>query len=64
MGNGLQMRYFVLKPSIKDAYGKASLAALKAYEEAIGSTNRQLAEDLRMWRATIQAGIKESRDAE
>ena len=31
MGNGLQMRYFVLKPSIKDAYGKASLAALKAF---------------------------------
>lgn len=31
-GNGLQLKYFVLKPSTKDAYGHASLAALEAYE--------------------------------
>ena len=55
--NGLQLKYFILKPSLKDAYGKASLAALEAYEDAIGPTNRALAEDLRLWRARIQARV-------
>ena len=56
---GLHMKYFVLKPSTKDAHGRASLVALAAYEAAIAAENRQLAEDLRMWRAEVQAGFGE-----
>ena len=51
---GLKMKYFVLKPSLKNAYGKASMKALETYEIEIASTNPRLAEDLRMWRAVIR----------
>ena len=54
---GLHLKYFVLKPSTKDPYGKASLVALAAYETAITEENGQLAEDLRMWRAEVEAGF-------
>ena len=54
---GLQMKYFVLNPLKRNAYGRASLAALEAYENSIRSTNMPLAEDLRLWRAEIKAGL-------
>ena len=46
---GLQMKYFVLKPKGDDEYAKASRKAIWAYAQAIASTNRQLAIDLREW---------------
>jgi len=49
MSKGLQLKYFVLKPKGKDAYAKASRAALHAYADAILNENPLLAEDLRNW---------------
>lgn len=47
--DGLQMKYFVLKPRGSDPYAYASRAALVAYAEAIRSENSELARDLREW---------------
>ena len=47
------MKYFVLKPRSKDnddMYAFASREAMKAYADAIESTNPRLAQDLRDWR--------------
>ncbi len=51
--NGLLMKYFVLNPSKKDAYGKASLKAMKAYAMAIFEENEELARDLVKWVESI-----------
>ena len=47
--NGLQMKYFVLKPHGNDAYAKASRAAMRAYANHISDENKALCNDLREW---------------
>ena len=47
--NGLEMKYFVLKPSGTDAYAKASRIAMKAYANHIEAINKDLCDDLRNW---------------
>lgn len=49
--NGLEMKYFVLKPkgSLDDPYAVAARAALRAYANAIKHHNLQLWLDLRNW---------------
>lgn len=47
--NGLFMKYFVLNPSMKDAYGRASLKAMKAYAVSIFDENEDMAKDLIKW---------------
>jgi excinuclease UvrABC nuclease subunit len=55
---GLFMKYFVLRPSMKDWHGKASIAALETYmQQARESGQAELAEDLRTWIATIKSGL-------
>ncbi len=49
MSEGLKMKYFVLNPTKKDAYGTASCEALLAYANSIEPTNYDLASDLREW---------------
>lgn len=49
MGNGLQMRYFVLKPKGKDAYARASRAAMFRYSLAIMGENPELSRELLDW---------------
>ena len=46
---GLEMRYFVLNPNKKGAYGIASRRAIHAYAQSIQSTNHKLSEDLTNW---------------
>lgn len=49
---GLQMKYFVLKPSSKDVgnvYASASRVAMRAYADHIESTDPKLASELREW---------------
>lgn len=47
--SGLEMRYFVLKPSGTDAYAAASREAMKAYAECIRNLNPQFSSDLLAW---------------
>ena len=47
--NGLQMKYFVLKPKGDDAYARASRKALLAYYREIRKENRELSNDLYGW---------------
>ena len=49
MANGLESKYFVLKPKGEDDYAAASRAALYAYAAAIRHANPQLASDLEAW---------------
>ena len=49
---GLQLNYFVLKPSGNSEYSFASREALKAYANAIEIENPKLAEDLNIWRSS------------
>jgi len=57
----LYMKYFVLKPSAKGLDGKASRAALEAYENVMRRYHEiYFAEELRRWRAECEAGIDES----
>lgn len=47
---GLVMRYFVLSPGSRDgAHAEASVAGIRAYAEAIRSTNPSLADDILEW---------------
>ena len=46
---GLQMKYFVLKPSGDNAYARASREAMIAYAIAIKLENKKLADELREW---------------
>lgn len=50
---GLTMKYFVLTPTKKDAYGKASRLALMAYADSIEKTNPLLRQDLHDWLVRI-----------
>ena len=62
MSDGLQMKYFVIKPKggFRDPYAKASRAALKAYAEAILEENPQLYGDLEKWRIEEQGKANEA----
>ena len=46
---GLEMKYFVLNPNKKGAYGLASRRAIHAYAQLIEPTNHELSEDLHSW---------------
>lgn len=48
-GEGLQMKYFVLRPAGEDEYSVASREAMVAYAAAIRPTNAGLADDLMAW---------------
>jgi hypothetical protein len=50
---GLQMKYFVLSPTKKDIYGKASRMAIYEYAKVIGKTNKKFSEDLINWMHTL-----------
>lgn len=52
--NGLLMKYFVLNPSKKDEYGRASRNAMLMYALTIKDTNKELATDLRQWVKSIE----------
>jgi hypothetical protein len=47
--NGLQTKYFVLKPKGADPYAVASRKAMLAYADAIDDANHDLAVELRHW---------------
>ncbi len=47
--NGLELRYFILKPSGKGQSGKASRAALRRYADLIQDENPILAQELHEW---------------
>jgi hypothetical protein len=46
---GLQMKYFVLKPKGDDVYAEASRKAMRAYAAHILNENEVLANELRAW---------------
>lgn len=48
-GNGLMMKYFVLKPAGTDIYAQASRRAMRSYAALIESDNQQFADELRKW---------------
>lgn len=50
---GLEMRYFVLKPSAEGEHGRASRAALRTYARM--TSNASLAHDLNRWADDEQA---------
>jgi hypothetical protein len=47
--NGLEMKYFVLKPKGKDRYAEASRVAMRGYARVIEEENPELAKSLREW---------------
>ena len=47
--SGLQMKYFVLKPSGPSPYAKASRMAMREYAKAIEAENPDLSRELREW---------------
>lgn len=47
--NGLQMKYFVLKPTGNNSYATASRRAMLEYAKVIRDTNSELADELRSW---------------
>lgn len=49
MSDGLQMKYFVLKPKGNDPYAMASRAGMRQYAKSILEENPALAKDLRDW---------------
>jgi hypothetical protein len=57
--DGLIMKYFVLNPTKRDAYGSASREALLKYAEVIERENQELATDLRQWEQRIRDGFLE-----
>ena len=52
---GLKMKYFVLKPSFEDEYGKASIDAMLCYADKIAPVDAALAADLREWVLSVCA---------
>ena len=47
--NGLEMKYFVLKPKGRGPYAIASREAMRTYAEEIKKENPKLARDLNKW---------------
>ena len=63
--NGLQMKYFVLKPESKkdaDDYAFASRMAMRAYAANIKHENPQLAKELHKWVDRIERGPERIND--
>ena len=58
--DGLQMKYFVLKPESKDDndYAFASRMAMRAYAANIKHKNPQLAKGLHNWVDRIEQALK------
>jgi len=46
---GLEMKYFFLKPKGDDIYALASRLAIRRYARVISAENPKLAEDLKEW---------------
>ncbi len=46
---GLEMKYFVLKPRGDNIFAKASRVAMLEYADIIYSTNKKLAGNIREW---------------
>jgi len=61
---GLEMKYFVLKPSGDNAYARASRKAMVAYGEYIERENPELAEDLYAWVKRCRADVLRVKPAE
>ena len=57
--NGLQMKYFVLKPAGDGLYAQASRDAMQAYARAIRDENPDLSADLEKWRIAEQSAANE-----
>ena len=49
MNNGLEMKYFVLKPEGDNPHAEASRAAMLTYADAIKPHNRKLCDELTQW---------------
>jgi hypothetical protein len=49
MNDGLQMKYFVLKPRGDDDHAEASRCAMDIYADYIALTDPALATGLRLW---------------
>lgn len=47
--SGLEMKYFVLKPSGSNRYARASRVAMRAYARSISTENSELAVSLEEW---------------
>ena len=56
-GGGLLMKYFVLNPTKRGPYGRASRAALLRYAQVIGRQNPQLEKELKDWHQRILDGF-------
>ena len=52
--DGLVMKYFVLNPTKRGIYGKASRFAIREYAQMIRHENSKLCEDLLKWIADIE----------
>jgi len=64
MSNGLEMKYFVLNPNKRNAYGAASRMALRTYAEEIDSTNTKLSQDIETWVFGISEDIAGEEEAD
>lgn len=63
MLSGLVMKYFVLSPTKRGIYGKASRLAIKEYARIVKSENYEFAWDLDKWIRDIERDmIKEDAD--
>ena len=49
MSDGLQMKYFVLKPAGDDPYAQASRNAMREYAKYVRHENPSLALDIEKW---------------
>lgn len=58
---GLIMKYFVLNPTKKDAYGIASRMALLSYADSIEEENPALSEDIRVWVDGIELDLSHAK---
>ena len=53
-GIGLVIKYFVLNPTKRGEYGKASRYAIREYAQIIRTVNQKLSEDLLKWITDIE----------
>ena len=54
MTNKLELKYFVLKPSTEDIYGKASIAAMRTYAALIADENPEYAQGIEDWACLVE----------
>ena len=62
--DGLQMKYFVLKPEGDGPFVEASQAAMRTYADHIEETNPQLANDIRIWVDSAETRMLENRSGQ